>query len=90
MCVVVLTVHWPADAHLAHEAAPYAFVVMTAFHHLASHEVDHPLLTPAQGVDRLRAVHVVTCSNVQGDPSRWWKPPIDSVLTVPAAGGPLL
>ena len=70
MYVVVLTVHWPADAHLAHEAAPHASVVLTAFHNLASHEVDHPLLTPAQGVDRLRAVHIVTCSSVHSSKMR--------------------
>ena len=64
MYVVVLTVHWPADAHLAHEAAPHALVATTAFHHLASHEFEHPLLTPAQGVVRLRAVHIVTCGSV--------------------------
>ena len=64
MYVVVLTVHWPADAHLAHEAAPHALVATTAFHHLASHEFEHPLLTPAQGVVSLRAVHIVTCGSM--------------------------
>ena len=56
-----LTVHWPADAYLPHEAAPHALVVVAPFHHLAPHEVDHPLLAQTEGVGSLRAVHVVTC-----------------------------
>ena len=56
------TVHWPADADLAHQPAPHALVVVAPVHHLGPHEVGHPLHALPERVGSLRPVYVVTCS----------------------------
>ena len=73
----LFTVHWRADSYLAHEAASHALVVVAAFHHLALHEVGHPLLAQTQCVASLRTVHVVTCrssSKITNSPISEWTP----------------